>query len=66
MEQENYPHLNEKQNGETVLKGQLFHPQKHYVFPKTRTEARDRSCQYHWFKGFPWLQHDERYIIFLI
>ena len=36
VEQENDPHLNEKQNEVTVLKeGELFHPPQH-VFPKTR------------------------------
>ena len=61
------PHLNKKQNEETVLKeGEFFHPPKHYVFPKTRIADRDRSCQQHWFKDFPWLHYDERYIFFLI
>ena len=64
VEQENNPHLNEKKNEETVLKeGELFHPPKHYIFPKTRIGARDQSCQQHW---FTWLHYDERYIIFLI
>ena len=37
VEQENDPHLNEKQNEVTVLKeGELFHSPQHYVFPKTR------------------------------
>ena len=45
VEQENDPHLNEKQNEETVLKeGELFHPPKHYIFPKTRIADQDRSC----------------------
>ena len=40
VEQENDPNLNEKQNVEIALKeGELFHPPKHYVFPKTRIGA---------------------------
>ena len=67
VEQENDPHLNEKENEETVLKeGELLHPPKHYIFPKTRIGARERSCLQHWFKDFPWLHYDKRYIIFLI
>ena len=67
VEQENDPHLNEKQNEDFVLKqGELFYLPKQYVFPKTKIENRNRSCQQHWFKVFPWLRYDERYIIFLI
>ena len=67
MEQENDPHLNEKQNEETVFKeGKLFHVPNHYVFPKKRIVARDRLYQQHCFKDFPWLHYDERYIISLI
>ena len=37
-----------------------FHPQTEYVFPKSRSGDKLRSCQAHWFIKFPWLHYDEK------
>ena len=37
-----------------------FHPPNDYIFPKTKSGDRLRSCQAHWFKQFPWLYYDEK------
>ena len=37
-----------------------FHPPNDYIFPKTKSGDRLRSCQAHWFKQFPWLHYDEK------
>ena len=37
-----------------------FHPPTDYVFLKTKIGDKQRSCQAHWFKQFPWLHYDEK------
>ena len=57
---EKSPFLNEVQQEETIhIENQLFHPPKHYVIPKTKIGARDRSCHHNWFKDFPWLHYEK-------
>ena len=52
VEQENDPHLNEKQNEETVLKeGKLFHVPNHYIFPKKKNSG-SRSIVSKIFHGY--------------
>ena len=34
------------------------HPPKSFVFPKTKTGLRTRSCQHQWFDQFRWLHYD--------
>lgn len=37
-----------------------FHPLADYVFPKSKSGDKLRSCQANWFTKFPWLHYDEK------
>lgn len=39
---------------------ELFHPPADYIFPKTKSGDKLRSCQPQWFEKFPWLHYDEK------
>ena len=45
---------------ENIIIDKPFHPPNDYIFPKTKSGDRLRSCQAHWFKQFPWLHYDEK------
>ena len=36
----------------------VHHPKKCFVFPKTKSGKRERSCQHIWFENFRWLHYD--------
>ena len=42
---------------ETVL-GEKYHPSCDFQFPSKKIGEKGRSCQYSWFKKWPWLHYD--------
>ena len=39
-----------------------FKPPTNFSFPKTKYDARERSCQVSWFDKFPWLHYGTRLV----
>ena len=37
-----------------------FHPDECFSFPNSKIGSQDRSCQYQWFRQYPWLDYDIR------
>ena len=37
-----------------------FHPDEHFPFLNSRIGSQNRSCQYQWFRQYPWLDYDIR------